>query len=260
MPLDKMLLEKINNNDTTLTSLDLRGNHISAAGAKDLSDALKHNTTLTSLYLGNNEIRAAGAKGLSDALKHNTTLTSLNLHCNQIGDAGAKDLSEALKHNTTLTFLDLKGNQIGDSQLHKINALIKRNQQMRRARRQQFLFKIIILARNAKNLKYDSLWANLPKEIKLHVLSYLNLASESYIGKTAKQTKQCVQFIFTNIDECNVLIKDKQKIKLIEKQDGRGNYQFHFFKSSAYLEAKKRDKISIKEQPDQAKYHKFRKN
>jgi hypothetical protein len=33
------------------------------------------------------------------------------------------------------------------------------------------------------------------------------------------------------------------------------NYQFQFFKSSAYLEVKKLDKISIKEQTDQAKYN-----
>ena len=121
------------------------------------------------------------------------------------------------------------------------------------ARRQQFLFKIIMLARNARNLKSDSLWVNLPKEIKLHILSFLNLVSQSYIGKTAKQTEQCVQFIFTHIDECNVLIKDKQKIKLLEKKAVNNNYQFQFFKSSEYLQVKKLDKISTNEQTDRAK-------
>jgi hypothetical protein len=86
------------------------------------------------------------------------------------------------------------------------------------ARRQQFLYKIIMLARNARDPNLGSLWGKLPKEIKLHVLSYLNLASESYIGKTAKQTGQCVQFIFAHIDECNVLIKDNQKIKVMADQ------------------------------------------
>jgi hypothetical protein len=46
MPLNKVHLEKIRNNDSTLTSLDLYRNQIGAAGAKDLSEALKHNTTL----------------------------------------------------------------------------------------------------------------------------------------------------------------------------------------------------------------------
>jgi Leucine-rich repeat (LRR) protein len=271
MSLDKMLVEMVRNNGTTLTfldhsynligaagakdlsyvlthnttlaSLDLVVNQIGDAGAKDLSDALKHNTTLTSLDLGHNEICDAGAKKLSYALKHNTTLTSLNLGRNEIGDAGAKDLSEALKHNTTLTSLDLIYNQIGDAQFQEIDALIQRNQQMMLARRQQFLYKIIMLARNARNSNLDSLWAKLPKEIKLHVLSYLNLTSESYIGKTAKQTGQCVQFIFTHIDECNALIKDKQKIKLMEKKAINDNYQFQFFKSAEYLQAKKLGKI-----------------
>jgi hypothetical protein len=140
-----------------------------------------------------------------------------------------------LKYNTTLTSLNLEVNQICDTQRQEINALIQRNQQMMLARRQQFLFKIIILARNARNPNLDSLCANLPKEIKLNILSYLNLASEGYIGKTAKQTEQCVQFIFTHIGECNTLIKDKQKIKVMEKEAIKGNYQFHLFKSSAYL-------------------------
>jgi hypothetical protein len=121
------------------------------------------------------------------------------------------------------------------------------------ARRQQFLFKIIMLARNARNPNLDSLWANLPKEIKFHVLNYLNLASESYIGKTAKQTGQCIQFIFAHIDECNVLVKNKQQIKLLEKKAVNNNYQFQFFKLSEYLQYKKLDKISPIEQAYQTK-------
>jgi hypothetical protein len=252
MPLDKALLERIRNNDSALSSLDLRGNQIGDAGAKDLSDALKHNTTLTSHSLGVNLMGDVGAKDLSDALKYNSTLTSLNLDVNVIGAAGAKDLSDALIHNYILTSLDLDDNPIDDSQLQEIDALIERNLLMMLVRRQQFLFKIIMLARNARNPNFDSLWANLPKEIKLHVLSYLNLASVSYIGKTAKQTGQCVQFIFTHINECNVLIKDKQKIKLLEKKAVNSNYQFQFLKLSAYLEAKKLNKTSAKEQTDQA--------
>jgi hypothetical protein len=58
-----------------------------------------------------------------------------------------------LKRNSTLTWLGLIYNQIGDTQRQEINALIQRNQLMMLARRQQFLFKIIILARNAKILR-----------------------------------------------------------------------------------------------------------
>jgi hypothetical protein len=134
----------------------------------------------------------------------------------QIGAAGAKDLSEVLKYNTTLTSLSFEINQIGDKQRQEINTLIQHNQQMMLARRQQFLFKIIILARNARNPNLGSLCANLPKEIKLNIFSYLNLASESYTGRKAKQTGQCIQFIFTHIEEGNDQIKDKKKIKILE--------------------------------------------
>ena len=69
MPVDKQLLERIRNNDPTLTSLSLYGNKIGDAGVKDLVDALKDNRTLTSLDLRWNEIGDAGAKDLADALK-----------------------------------------------------------------------------------------------------------------------------------------------------------------------------------------------
>jgi hypothetical protein len=204
MSLDKMLLEMVRNNDITLVSLDLRYNQIRDAVAKDLCDALKHNSTLTALDLEGNKIGTAGAKDLCDALKHNSTLTSLKLLFNQIGAAGAKDLSAAIIHNNILASINLFNNQIDDIQLREIKALIQRNHQMMLARRQQFCFKIIMLARNAKNPNLDSLCANLPKEIKLHILSYLNLGSESYIVKTAKQTGQSIQFIFIHINECYV--------------------------------------------------------
>jgi hypothetical protein len=73
MSLDKMLLEKVRSNDITLTLLDLFDKQVHAAGAKELSHALKHNTTLISIVLGYNEIDDAGAKEISHALKHNTT-------------------------------------------------------------------------------------------------------------------------------------------------------------------------------------------
>jgi hypothetical protein len=61
MPLNKTL-KKVRNNNATLTSLNLVEKQIRDTGAKDLSDALKHNTTLVSLDLFCNQISAA-AKG-----------------------------------------------------------------------------------------------------------------------------------------------------------------------------------------------------
>ena len=44
---------------------------------------------------------------------------------------------------------------------------------------------------------------------------------------------------------------------LLEKQAINGNYQFQFFKSSAYHEAKNLDRISIKRHTDQAECNKL---
>lgn len=98
--------------NTTVTTLNLSNNWIDAEGAIALADALWHNTTLTSLNLMNNPIRAAGANSLSFALKENSTLTSLNLYNTQIGSEGAKALADALNENNTLTSLNLGSNNI----------------------------------------------------------------------------------------------------------------------------------------------------
>jgi hypothetical protein len=99
--------------NSTLATLNLSFNSIGAAGAKDLSAALKANSTLVTLSLMMNSIGAAGAKDLSAALKENSMLATLNLWNNSIGDAGAKDLSAALKENSTLVTLNLGDNSIG---------------------------------------------------------------------------------------------------------------------------------------------------
>jgi Ran GTPase-activating protein (RanGAP) involved in mRNA processing and transport/predicted Ser/Thr protein kinase len=109
------LIAQIQNNDSTLTRLDLHDNKIGDAEAKELSAALKDNRTLTSLHLGNNKIGDAGAIALGTALKDNRTLTALHLGNNKIGDAGAIALGTALKDNHRLTILNLGNNKIGDA-------------------------------------------------------------------------------------------------------------------------------------------------
>jgi hypothetical protein len=67
--------------NSTLTTLDLRGNSIGSNGAVALSEALKINSTLTTLDLSYNSMGSNGAVALSEALKINSTLTTLNLDC-----------------------------------------------------------------------------------------------------------------------------------------------------------------------------------
>jgi internalin A len=85
---------------TQLTSLNLWGNEIGAAGAASLA-AL---TQLTSLNLGGNEIGAAGAASLA-AL---TQLTSLDLQANEIGEVNP------FLGLTNLRSLNLKNNKVQD--------------------------------------------------------------------------------------------------------------------------------------------------
>jgi hypothetical protein len=106
-------LVRLHAQDATLTSLHLRWNGISDAGAASLADALHVNRTLTSLYLDYNDIGEAGAASLAGALHVNHTLTTLDLEWNRIGGAGAASLADALHHNTTLASLSLARNEIG---------------------------------------------------------------------------------------------------------------------------------------------------
>ncbi|KAI8599884.1 hypothetical protein EDD21DRAFT_432081 [Dissophora ornata] len=113
--------------NTTLTTLDLRGNSIGNEGALALSEALKTNTTLTTLNLWMNSIGKEGALALSETLKTNTTLTTLDLEGNSIGNQGALALSKALKTNTTLTTLNLAGNSIGKEGALELLEALKTN-------------------------------------------------------------------------------------------------------------------------------------
>ena len=81
-------LEKLRNNDPTLTTLNLFCNRIEDEEVKSLA-ALKTNSSLTVLDLDSNNIREEGAKSLAAALKTNYSLTCLDLRCNKIGDEGA---------------------------------------------------------------------------------------------------------------------------------------------------------------------------
>lgn len=121
------ILQRLKENDPTLTLLDLAGNSISAAEIKDLAEALKTNKILTTLKLTRSQIGDAGVKELAEALKTNSTLTHLHLDENNIGDAGVEQLAEVLKRNSTLTHLNLDKNNIGDTGVEKLAEALKRN-------------------------------------------------------------------------------------------------------------------------------------
>lgn len=102
-------LERLQNNDSTLTSLNLRNNPIGDIGIRNLMETLKHNKFLTNLYLVSNSLGSEGILCLADTLRQNTSLIVLSLWSN-IGDECAHLLANALIQNKSLKTLDLEHN------------------------------------------------------------------------------------------------------------------------------------------------------
>jgi hypothetical protein len=96
-----------------LTSLNLCGNDVGAAGAAALAPSLALMTRLTSLDLGYNWFGAAGAVSLAPSLALMAQLTSLDLEINYIREAGAASLAPSLAVMSQLTSLNLGHNSIG---------------------------------------------------------------------------------------------------------------------------------------------------
>eukprot|EP00048_Salpingoeca_helianthica_P017696 m.238600 g.238600 ORF g.238600 m.238600 type:complete len:438 (-) comp21869_c0_seq1:123-1436(-) len=79
-----------------LSSVSLRCNRISDAGAARIADALACNRHLTALSLWGNSITSRGAISIAKALRQNRTLLSLSLGHNRVGDAGIAALAEVI--------------------------------------------------------------------------------------------------------------------------------------------------------------------
>ena len=76
--------EWLRNNPNHTSLLQLSGNNIADAEAKQLASMLCSDTQLTELNLSGNNISSAGATAWADALRRNITLTRLNLSQNNI--------------------------------------------------------------------------------------------------------------------------------------------------------------------------------
>jgi len=259
MQLDPVLLTKIENNDPNLTSLNLSWKEIGAVGGEALARAIAKNDTLKTLNLSWNLLGAVGTiallqvlarrcslttlslrgnllcagrttAALAKFLECNDTLVTLDLSKNWLEDEGAHDLAKGLASNYTLMHLDLSSNDISNECIADINLLMARNHQAMLARRRQFITGIILLANSISVFHQEPLWDRLPKEIKLHVLSFLRYHGRESINKDAQQIYQCAEFIVKNIEECKLLIQQRKNIKIMEKSDGINHYRFRFFK------------------------------
>jgi Ran GTPase-activating protein (RanGAP) involved in mRNA processing and transport len=177
MPIDEEILQRLFDNDTTLTALTLEYNEIGDEGAKALAAALEQNTTIIQLDLGVNQIGDEGAKVLAVALEHNTTLTQLSLWDNQIGDEGAKALAAALEQNTTLTQLNLRNNPISANLKKQIERLNERNQRLLKELQAIALKQLKagrVLLRNASAADNNTSLATLPTEVRERIVKMLD--------------------------------------------------------------------------------------
>ncbi|NWS73197.1 LRC45 protein, partial [Crotophaga sulcirostris] len=110
----KLLLHSLCSN-TTVKSLDLKGNNLRAVGAEALGKLLAQNKTIRSLILEWNSLGALeeGFFLFCQGLAGNPVLQRLDLRSNEISHQGAGELAMALRKNTSLQELDLRWNNIG---------------------------------------------------------------------------------------------------------------------------------------------------
>ncbi|NXI41694.1 LRC45 protein, partial [Galbula dea] len=110
----KLLLHGLCSN-TTVKSLDLKGNNLRTVGAEALGKLLRQNKSIRSLILewNNLGIWEEGFSFFCQGLGANNSLQRLDLRNNQINHQGAGELAMALKQNSSLQELDLRWNNIG---------------------------------------------------------------------------------------------------------------------------------------------------
>ena len=90
-----MVIARLLEENTTLTTLDLSDNDLTAKAGAAIARALKRNRTLTTLDLSDNDLlMAEGGKAIASALHSNTTLTSLDLAGNHLGSEAEEELRQ----------------------------------------------------------------------------------------------------------------------------------------------------------------------
>ncbi|XP_019412055.1 PREDICTED: leucine-rich repeat-containing protein 45 isoform X2 [Crocodylus porosus] len=110
----KLLLHGLCSN-TTVKSLDLKGNNLQAVGAEALGKLLQQNKSIQNLVLEWNSLGVweEGFLLFCQGLSTNRSLQRLDLRNNQINHEGAGELAAALKGNSSLQELDLRWNNVG---------------------------------------------------------------------------------------------------------------------------------------------------
>ncbi|CAJ1082708.1 leucine-rich repeat-containing protein 34 [Xyrichtys novacula] len=114
-----------------VTGLDFRYNNISDKGAGDLAELLQEeSSSLKSLNLTFNDIQTDGAEVLAKSLQCNSTLLSLSLSGNKIGNRGAMHLASMLQVNHTLRELQLADCDLATQSVIAFAIMLKSNESL----------------------------------------------------------------------------------------------------------------------------------
>lgn len=116
-------------NNTTLTHLDLSWNKIDVTAMVAVGRMLKTNHYLKELAMSRCQIHSEAAIAIGDALQRNTTLERLDLRFNSIWDEGATAIAAGIQANnaSSLMFLDLHHNPIGAAGTSAIATMLQTN-------------------------------------------------------------------------------------------------------------------------------------
>ena len=112
-----------------LATLSLEWNSIGTtdAGPKALAAALAQSLSLTSLDLRNNHLGPTAVAAIADGISRSAALRSIDLRWNAAGASGGLALEEALCGNHTMLRVQLSGNRVPPECLGRIEAHLARN-------------------------------------------------------------------------------------------------------------------------------------
>ncbi|XP_068412796.1 leucine-rich repeat-containing protein 74A [Eschrichtius robustus] len=114
-----------------IKSLDLSHNQFSDKAGEYLGQMLALNVGLQSLDLSWNHLYIQGVVALCSGLRANVSLKKLDLSMNSFGNEGAAALGEVLRLNNSLAYLDLSSNNISNEGLSKISKGLELNESLK---------------------------------------------------------------------------------------------------------------------------------
>uniref|UniRef100_A0AC11DNP4 Leucine rich repeat containing 74A n=1 Tax=Ovis aries TaxID=9940 RepID=A0AC11DNP4_SHEEP len=118
-------------NNYRIKSLDLSHNQFCHKAGEYLGQMLAINVGLQSLDLSWNHLYIRGVVALCNGLRSNVSLKKLDLSMNSFGNEGAAALGEVLRLNSYLTYLDLSSNNITNDGLSKISRALELNESLK---------------------------------------------------------------------------------------------------------------------------------